>query len=191
MPQKTVNLDQIQPNLSINLVYLAKYKDGTSLNYLQSIRSGTYEIVSKENPEDNLFAQSYNNNLPHATKSLAQNLEEYKFDIILRPPSSREDAKPYLEKIKEIRPDIKEISDCINRTKGSKSGVGNTFKQYRKSLSYSCESTPNGSIKLLIVDDVFNSGRTVSSILDLLINESFSLDGVTVACPLLIEDSSV
>lgn len=191
MPQKHINLKQILPNFPIKLVYLAKYEDQTSLNYLQSIRSGAYKVISQENPEDNLFAKSYRNNLPHATESLVQKLREYEFDIILRPPSSREDAKPYLERIKDTFPEAKEISDCISRKTGTKSGAGATFKKFRKSLSYLCDSVPESSIKLLIVDDIYNSGRTVSSILDLLIQKGSSIDKVIVACPLLIENDSV
>ncbi len=92
MPQKIISLLDGCPE--VNLYYFREYKFAGDIQYLQSIRSGAIT-------EESLIALSYKAMAQFYASRLAA-MVGGSYDAIVMAPSSRNDAEPYFEALKQL-----------------------------------------------------------------------------------------
>ncbi len=176
MPSKNLHISDVE----FTLYYLAEYDNAGAIQYLQSIRSvgcafetsGTaaeYKAMKDVNA-DRLFALAKGN-----------------YDAIVMAPSSRMDAQPYFEKLL-----ICGGTDCTSRFSKSSNlsaGVASTTSQaLADALDYAAVGDESGFDSILLVDDIFNTGKTIVALISKLRDAGLRNDcKITVAVPLLIE----
>lgn len=103
-----------------------------------------------------------------------------RYDVVVAPPSSREDSKPYKNAL--LQSGALDISDRFSRLPGVSAGRGATLEEMTAALSYSTAGDECGFRSLLIVDESFSRGTTAAAVLDHLRRAGLSDDcTVTIA----------
>lgn len=177
MPQKIISLLDGCPE--VNLYYFREYKFAGDIQYLQSIRSGAIT-------EESLIALSYKAMAQFYASRLAA-MVGGSYDAIVMAPSSRNDAEPYFEALKQTA-----AIDCtsrFSRTNTARAGESTTtLTDLLQAIEYEREGDESELKSLLIVDDVFSSGKTVRALVSKLRDAGLQPDcRIVVAVPLLVE----
>jgi len=149
-----------------------------NLRYLQSIRSGGV----RKNDVDLYYAMLFRHT-DLLTEEVVKQISE--LDAIFRPPSSRCDALPYLEKILLKFPNCKDVSSRFTKTSNIKSGEIQEFDEILKVISYQKAGDEDTWKTVLFVDDILNRGNTAAVTLNLLLEAGFPISSsFIIACPL-------
>jgi hypothetical protein len=134
--------------------------------YLQGVRSGTLATLSESgDPEDTFEAQNYHANLRGYTSRLASELS-VPVTAVLSPPSRfPQHAEPYRRAVLANYPGAADITDRLSRSSDALSGENAVFSDIHAALSYQVAGDESGISSVVIVDDVFSSGRMAAAII--------------------------
>jgi len=161
---------------TVRYIYLRDVKNLGDMIYLQSIRSGRLK-------EDYQTSKTYKAMEWLYAIQLSEELDEMTFDAALTPPSSRTDAKPYLEQILATR-DAIDFSNRFTRNGKCKSANEHSVKEMLSEFIYQKSGDECKIGSLLIVDDSVASGTTIATIIQLLKDNGMrDTCKVTVASP--------
>ncbi len=162
------------------LLFLYNADSAGPIYYLQAIRS-----VGKKHTDSML--ESYDNLKSLTAMKLAQ-LLQIEFDCILSPPSRYEFASFYKTQFLENGNSKVDISDRITKISSVTSGENEvSIHELYESLSYSQQGDEADWASVLIVDDIYATGKTVGSILARLREAGLHSNAIiTVAAPLRI-----
>lgn len=193
MSNLEIDLPYLGTKTKVTLFYLSKYDDNNaykSLDYLQFVRSPAGKKYAQINPEYlQLKESSYNNNLNSFVKKTADLLANDKeFNIIVSPPSKSNYQKPYYDEIKAKYPHAKVITNCFSKISGKSAGNETTFDEFYNDIEYKFDCLKEGTYNsLLIIDDVFATGKTTAAIIKRLSSNNIIFNNYYVICPLYVD----
>jgi hypothetical protein len=170
----------------ITLIYLDQHGYGVTgrasgLAYLHRVRQ--FPTRDFRDTED-FYLQRV---LPEATRRLADELGGRTFDVVFSPPSSRQDATPYLAAIKQRLDAARDWTERFRRVGDGRAGVLRSCDAVRAATVF----TPDESIaevhSVLMVDESYSDGATACAMLTLLRQNGLSQDAeFVVAAPLWV-----
>ncbi len=182
------------PAFGIVLAYLDTYgritDAKTDLAFLQRVRSHKPESRFHLGPEPNRYRTA---TLPRAILRAITLLETCEFDFALRPPSSRDDAVPYLNAFIDARPHTIDLSSSFARAIGAKkAGENSSFEEVRDALLYTGTKDLSAARSILIVDDIFSEGKTAAAVIDVLRRKGLPSEAkITLFAPLWVRKSDL
>lgn len=179
----------------IKVVCLSKYSTKTFptqnndvLKFLHRVRPEVSKPVQDYDHGDDAFF--YYEKLHLFLKAYKRWSNAQTFDLVMRPPSRRTDADPYLAAIKmhQRKDRTHDITTCFSRNKDAVvAGAAKDLKEADKSLVLSCGNL-KGFQNVLIVDDVLARGFTVCTMITRMREQGLEVNAsITVAVPLWIE----
>lgn len=167
MPLSTIYLPQgSEPALQVEFAYLSRSDergagDDAIVQYLQGIRSSTLKLRSEGDPEHSPDARLYHRNLSRLTNQLADLYADERFDIIVAPPSSRADSRPYVEEFRKRNPAANDWTGFFSNPSGLKSGPGVPFENLLAAILFDAPAEVDAlGSSALIVDESFHNGTT-------------------------------
>jgi hypothetical protein len=174
---------------SVKLLYSIDYRTardkGLSLAWLQLRRFP----FAKDYPHKE---SAYSSAVEKLADDFAEQLlarTDFQPDVVLLPPSESRLFAPYVEALKKLRPEL-EVCDLFAKGPGYSAGAGGQpFTKVVEQITLSQEppETVRNAKRLLIPDDVYNTGNTTGAML-YHIKPHLQADAVvTIACPLLVE----
>lgn len=180
-----MNCVKLPSGKSIDLIYLAAYP-ASPISYLHHKRTPRASLAAEEKVLYLLWEKRYMDALAGAVfVSLKQ------ADAMCCVESSHDDAKKYFEVISNAMVGSEDISDQIHRIDPTiRAAAEDTDdQQIIENFGYHPSGTNNlsGVQSLLIVDDIFNTGRTVDAIQKVIVGTGAPATiSITVAVPLYI-----
>ena len=113
------------------------------------------------------------------------------FDLVVCCPSSRDDARFYWRRLAASvlrnRNDFLDLSDCFLKERGFKMGSAGSLEQARAKIACNFDGALAGIRDVLLVDDVWASGKTVGLLVSLLAAKGLPEEAqVTVFAPIII-----
>ena len=179
MPVTTTTL---QDGSKVSLVYLGRTSQPRCVfTYLQNVKTGRTQPL----PE-----QLYFKNLSeYATRFAEEVAKLAPFDALLVPPTRRFDlVKPYADAVCKRLPGVADLTAVLGRDDAASFGRARSYAEVQDAIHL---KDPNADLfavrRLLVIDDVYARGFTVSAIRDLFAKAGGVADGVVVACPLIAD----
>ena len=170
----------------IALIYLDKHGHGaegrrSGLAYLHRVR----QFPSLDFSQDEAFYLKHV--VPQATRGLAEQLEGRTFDVVFSPPSSRDDARPYREAIKQRLAPAQDWTDRFRRVADMRAGLSQSCDAVRDATEFTPDPRIGDVRSVLMVDESVATGVTACAMLTLLRQNGLSLEAeFVVAAPLWI-----
>lgn len=173
----------------IQVVALHKGKDTGPFSYLQGMRQGTLNLISKD-PEQTEAARSYHRNKNSYADSLA-NAIDGPIDAVISPPSDHpEQAEFYRQAIVAKHLVSTDLTPRLSRSGEIRAGHGATLDEVIAGLSYEGEGDECSLKHIIIVDDTFATGTTVAAVIAVLRKHGLTQTcTIIVVCPLRLETS--
>lgn len=109
-------------------------------------------------------AVKYFEALPTAARALVAELGDLQPEIVLRAPSRRRDAEPYLASIKRRFPNARDLSGSVHRVRDVSAGANPGAVSFAAHIALTNADNLSQCSSALIVDDVYSSGTTASAI---------------------------
>jgi hypothetical protein len=186
MTTETISLVVDGTERSATLIYIDRHGHGISggtsaLAYLHRVR----QLPSRDWRD--VAGQYESQVLPRAIALLATELKGRRFDAAFRPPSSRDDALPYLTVLLDSLAIARDWSACFNRQDDVKAGIVRSCEALYHAMTFTAPPDLSTARSILMVDDSFTDGTTVCAVWRHLLEAGLSLDcSVTIAVPLRI-----
>lgn len=155
------------------------------LQFLHRVRDDRWLLQHSDwatSPE----ASRYYSRVADASLALRKELVGHQFDLIAMAPSRRRDAEPYCAAVKELKPDVRDVTRSFHRLNGRRAGepahdfavIADTAFAYAASLA--------AYRSVVLIDDVYSSGKTTAAMLFWLEERGFPSDGtVAMVAPLI------
>ena len=145
------------------------------------------------------FERSYAESLPALRAAYRELFDRIEYDAVLRPPSRRDDARPYLEEACAARPGAFNLSLGLSQVatdadRPPRAGHRDERPRFRESLrvSPSLRTVLPSIERLLIVDDTFADGTTIAGWWEALRAAGLSpLTRLVAACPVRTTTAAV
>jgi hypothetical protein len=158
----------IEGHGSVRVAYLEsvphKNMPRPPLAYLHSVRSSAGKSQSSSLT---IARQGYLNSLKSYQDAYRRWAQDKAFDAVMRVPSARCDAVPYLHAILLSNPLAIDLSDAFEKRADWKSGNDHDLNRARAAISASLSSQAYAK-SIAIIDDTLNMGTTMSIVLELL-----------------------
>jgi hypoxanthine phosphoribosyltransferase len=171
-----------QPAKLIYLMDYPKARDGMfSIAWLQQRKIG---IQSRK--------AAYDADLPKMTKALVEGLvarEDFPPDVVLLPASGTRLFAPYLDKLREMKPELVVVDGLFQKAAGFEAGKnGQTFDDVVAGivLTGAVPKPVADATRVLILDDIFNSGNTAGAMIARVRPSMAGQPQVAIACPLYV-----
>lgn len=182
-----IELETFEERIPADLVYLAKYRAESgvapselrALGYLHKTKSRIWRgrLTEQERRE-------YEQQLPSLARALAMALPNRPFAALIAAPSSRPDLVcPFAESVRQRFPQVCDLTPFVRRVGNVRSGKGASFDEILQATRFDVPPTVLVEGALLVVDDVFSSGRT-AAVLAHFFRHRFGDVPIVVACPL-------
>jgi hypothetical protein len=150
-------------------IYYVGRRFHAQLQYLNSIRSGL-------TPSQNVEVQYRSMEKWHA-RTLARSLPPVATgSVILMPPSSRTDAKAYLDAVLTHHPGLKNISTRMTRKGKVKAATALSIGSVIREFDYTPQGDESALKAVYILDETVGTGRTIASMLYHLCKAGLSKD---------------
>jgi hypothetical protein len=147
----------IRPKAMLDIYYVGR-RFHVQLEYLNIIRSGL-------TPSQNIELQYRNMEKWHAG-TLARSLPPVAAgSVILTPPSSRTDAKAYLDAVLTHHPGLKNISTRMTRKGKVKAATAQSIGSVIREFDYNPQGDESAFKAVYILDETVGTGRTIASML--------------------------
>ena len=188
-------------SIDINLLHLRIYGDNSNnhsgrdiYGIMQHIEH--IQLKRRDNLKDKKIRE-YSDNKEFYLQILANANNLPKDNIIIFSPPSRFniDISEYREAIKN-RFEINSVKDITDRFKKRNPNIlcgegVNANEEITKNLEYHCQNDEHEFRNIVIVDDIYSTGRTVEACLNhLKISCMHRLETITVVCPLWIKNKT-
>ncbi|MCU7495160.1 MAG: hypothetical protein HF314_18520 [Ignavibacteria bacterium] len=189
MNESNIKLPFGVDGISITLIYLRKYDNQldnsfSQVDYLHTSRSPAFQSDKQLSENKRLQYESGINSCVNKILETSAKWEDA--DIIVSAPSKSDYQKPYFDKVKLKTFNAKDLTEKFS--KGIRAGDPGNFKKFYSEFHFDKkEMKPIHYNKLLIVDDVYSDGKTVSAIVNKLVSAEITFNSYFVICPLLIE----
>ena len=184
----SIELDTPEGRIPAELVYLAAYSAASGvapshlrvLGYLHKSKSPIWQGPLTEHE-----GREYERQLPCLERAFAAALPDRLFDSLVSAPSSRPDlVDPFAQAARQRFPQAYDLTPFISREGRVRSGTGASFQEILKATRFEVPPTTVASGGcLLIVDDVFSTGRT-AAVLARVLTGLLGAVSIVVACPL-------
>lgn len=139
--------------------------------------------VRRARKGDESLRESYRANEPRYALMLADAVEG-PFDVCLSPPSKYDFAQPYLAAFLE-RWRVPDLTPLVHRDEHAhEAGAGATVQELADALRVDALPPLPSPASLLIVDDIFEEGKTTAALLHVLRAAGLHTRDVTVVAPL-------
>src|ERR1700674_2058865 len=137
----TVRVSNRYGEWSCDLIYVDRYGHGvggptTGLAFLHRVRQLPDGAWDRREAE-----QFYLEVVPEVQARLTSRLGDRAFDVVLRPPSKRDDALPYLEAIQLAIPSAEDWSSFFSHSAGASAGVNRSIETLARALSFEPPTT--------------------------------------------------
>lgn len=136
---------------------------------------------------DDSMRAAYEDHLQTSIEALVQGVGS-SFDLIVSPPSDHAFALPYREAFLARHVESEDITRYVHRVADAAQAgaAGTTLLDVIAGLR--CDRLPPraSAASLLIVDDIFEGGKTVAALLHVMREAGLRTRAVTVACPLRV-----
>ena len=143
--------------------------------------------LRKSRRGDHTSRDEYEAHLGELVETLVSGLRG-PFDIIVSPPSDHDFATPFRRAFFARHEDADDFTPYVGRTQGAAQAgaAGTTLLDVIAGLR--CEPLPERATaaSLLVVDDIFEGGKTVAALLHVMREAGLRTRAVTVACPLRV-----
>ena len=185
MPTETVSITIGGEPRSVELIYISKHGHGTAgtsaLAYLHQVR----QFPSMDWNEK---AEHYQTHvLPRAISLFVGALEGRRFDVVLRPPSTRDDALPYLKSVAEALRIPRDWSAALTRNEDVRAARTGSCDAVYGALAFAVPGYISEVRSLLMVDESFTHGTTACAVWRRLLDAGLSSScEFTIAAPLRI-----
>ncbi|HEX8253146.1 MAG TPA: hypothetical protein VF846_08375 [Thermoanaerobaculia bacterium] len=136
---------------------------------------------------DESLVAEYEANLQQSVEQLVSGLDRT-FDVIVSPPSDHPFAGPYREAFFARHEDADDFTPYVSRVHDAAQAgaAGTTLLDVIAGLRCDPLPTHATAASLLIVDDIFEGGKTVAALLHVMREAGLRTRAVTVACPLRV-----
>jgi hypothetical protein len=165
MPSTLVTLPS-PANLQTELRYLAKYtgpsRPDPVLVYLHRVRIPSL-VRAYPDAVANLERQ-YQDAIPQLTKGFVALLAGEQIDLIVATPSSRRDVVPYHEAVRAAYPGALDLTDAFRKAPTVSATTATSSEAVDRAITTEPVEVPPTARRVLIVDDIFSSGRTAAAI---------------------------
>lgn len=147
----------------VRIVYLCEFP--FIREYFQGLRSGLLARTTDGHPEKSCVARNYLAMESTYARRLERELPDRAFDAILSPPSRYDQAAVYRDAYMAVGRARRDLTDRLRKLGVSLSGEGATLEQIVEELKYDARGDEGCLRSVLIVDDTFNTGRTVAAVI--------------------------
>jgi hypothetical protein len=154
----------------VRVAYLMKGDKPGVFCYLQGLRTGALAAVSGGNPENTECASLYHANEKKFAGKLERELPGQTFDAILSPQSRYNTATAYRDAFIAASRALIDLTGRFWKDGAAKAGEeGVTPEQIFLEVKYRPRGDEPHLRSVLIVDDIFNSGKTVAAVIQRLV----------------------
>jgi predicted amidophosphoribosyltransferase len=170
----------------VTLAYFTKPPQAreTSLWWLQLKKMGF---------KPNHVADAYAKHLPKLAKQFAEQLladADIAPGLVVVPASASRQFEPYLDALKEAKPDLPVLDGAFAKPDGFHAGdTGRTAEQVLEATVFDATKLPEGAAhvtRIWIIDDIYNTGNTVGTMAARLKQHLPALEEIVVVCPLYV-----
>lgn len=168
----------------VQLIYLQKQEVAKGpLAYLHHIRNPRTLKILGEDGIEHTYGIPYQKSLHSFTKEYENWSKEHPIELIVSPPSSRQDARPYREAILEQQAGPLDITRHFNKSTSVKSiHPATTLNDLIAAITHYALPDLGGYRGVLIVDELFSSGNTIAAMLHHLCSAGLSIDAEVLVC---------
>jgi hypoxanthine phosphoribosyltransferase len=135
---------------------------------------------------------TYQRDLPKIVERFVEDLvgrPEFPPDVVLVPASGSRLFDPYLNRLREVRPDLVVVDNLFAKSEGYKAGVeSQKFEVVLAAITLTADppSSVSGAGRILILDDIYNTGNTAGAMITRIQPFMAVLPKVIVACALYV-----
>jgi len=136
--------------------------------------------------------KAYQQDLYKIVKAFVERLvarPEFPPDVVLVPPSGSRLFDPYLNKLREVSPDLVVVDGLFAKAEGYAAGVdGQKFDDVLAAITLTAELPQSvaGAGHVLILDDIYNTGNTAGAMITRVRPSMAAQPQVVVACVLSV-----
>lgn len=186
MPIRRISLSLDHPSIEVTLVYLCQlvgFNECGDLHFLQSVRRSNLSPTHPWRTSYPISLSTYKTQLANLVASEVPNVT-----AVVSPPSRSNHAKPYREALLGVFHDAKDLTAYFRLISDVHAGdEGTSLEAICSALVYTRNGDEPSISSLVIVDDVFNRGRTATSLVKHLRDAGMPLGAsITVAAPLIV-----
>jgi hypothetical protein len=148
---------------------------------------GALAHLRKARQGDQSLREQYEAQLPRCVETLVRELGGA-FDVIASPPSDHEFATPFREAFFAHHEDATDATRFVSRVADAPQAGAAGTTLLDLIASFRCDPLPvrATAASLLVVDDIFEGGKTVAALLHVMRAAGLRTRAVTVACPLRV-----
>ena len=178
MPVKQIDLG----DFVFTLTYVDVYDAGRA-DYLHRVRSPVSQMFPFALEDARI---KYEAALPRLVEGLTAETPDEEYDIIAQVPSSRPELiEPYYKSLRSRFPESIDISAALTKDPLVKAGDEATDSETLEAAwDFEPPSKPEAAASVLLVDDLFATGKTIRVLGKLLRNQYGDDLMMTLACPL-------
>jgi hypothetical protein len=190
MPGEVLSIEVDGLATEVSLRFLAEYTGPSSsdsvLVFLQRVRIPSLTKAYPEQMEH--LEREYTKHLPLLTDQFRRLIQDLDPDLIAAAPTSRPNLlDPYFTVIREAFPNALDVSARFAKRHHAAATTAKTFGEVYDATLYSGPALPAGIRTVLLVDDVFAKGATVTAVIRRLREAGLDHNiSTTLACPLRI-----
>ncbi len=178
-----LNIPVGTPVMSIRLLWLDSY----AADPVTKTRRARANLISihreKEPPRLNPFGKrerglgEYRCELPHFLKDFKSLISTSRWDLIVEASSSKPHAKLFADAAREMAGETPSV--VFSKRPGVSATTGATWMDIKAALSYEPHTLLGDRTRLLVVEDVFNGGKTVAAMISRLRDDGLSPETTT------------
>jgi len=162
-------LPSLRGSLQVRGVHLSKLSEFRGPPLLAVFASGPVE----EEP----IAREYKSAVPRLAAELANEVAPLSCEpiqLVVRPPSLRPELqRPYFGAITKALPSVLDISAQFSRIENARTGEQIDTDEIQRDIRFCPSGTLDHYNSIVVVDDVFATGRTVSLVLAAIVEHGF------------------
>jgi hypothetical protein len=190
MPGEVVSIEVDGLATEVSLRFLAEYTGPSpSDSVLVFLQRVSITSLTKAYPEHMQYLErEYSKHLSLLTDQFRRLIDDLNPDLIAAAPTSRPDLlSPYFSVVREAFPRAVDVSAKFTKQRSAAATTAKTFGEVYDATVYSGPALPAEMKTVLLVDDVFAKGATVSAMIRRLREAGLDHNtSATVACPLRI-----